>query len=271
MKPSRPIGCVIVVVHETISGVLSLLAGIFALWEYGIQGQEPAFLPGTEGSAIVLIGVGAFLVLGTLGVIFLWLARELWFLRELGRLGGAILLGLTIPLGLLSIFIFRGAAFAQIYLGVFAVLNIFSVVYLMVTDRQDPPAARPAAALPTQPIPSSAPVRPARAPASRPHTPPVQPITLRVVGGNDLEGGTEYEVHKASATIGKSEQDNVTISGDPHISRGKIQLTYTDPGWQISDLGASNPLRVNGKEVRNAKLDRGDHVQLGETELEVWY
>lgn len=111
----------------------------------------------------------------------------------------------------------------------------------------------------------------ARLPQPVQQAPVVPPITLKVVDGNSDEWHTEFPVRETPTIIGRGQEDDITINGDLNISRGKILLSYDrgEEAWAISDLGARNPLVVNGHEVSMGLLARGDRVCLGETVLEV--
>jgi predicted component of type VI protein secretion system len=92
-------------------------------------------------------------------------------------------------------------------------------------------------------------------PARRP------PRALLTVAGRrllvPLEGGV----------IGRSRDCEIVLD-DAGISRRHAELRPSGEGWRVADLGSTNGLRVNGREVRVARsLNPGDRLQLGSTEI----
>ncbi|HTR89387.1 MAG TPA: DUF3662 and FHA domain-containing protein [Solirubrobacteraceae bacterium] len=67
--------------------------------------------------------------------------------------------------------------------------------------------------------------------------------------------------------IGRSHDCEIVLE-DAGISRRHAELRPSSEGWSVSDLGSTNGLRVNGREVRAARLlHPGDRLQLGSTEI----
>ena len=53
---------------------------------------------------------------------------------------------------------------------------------------------------------------------------------------------------------------------DPNVSRKHAELQRNSSGdWAISDLGSTNGVKVNGRQVDSARLTPGDKVQIGTT------
>ena len=66
-------------------------------------------------------------------------------------------------------------------------------------------------------------------------------------------------------TVGRSRQCDVSVPTDLQMSRRHARVSLTPMGAIISDLGSHNGVWVNGKRQRSAKLESGDHVQLGQS------
>lgn len=67
------------------------------------------------------------------------------------------------------------------------------------------------------------------------------------------------------ATLGRSRDCDCVIS-DPNVSREHAELRRGPNGdWQVVDLGSTNGIKVNGRQVESARLSPGDQVQMGTT------
>lgn len=88
---------------------------------------------------------------------------------------------------------------------------------------------------------------------------------LKVVSGPDR--GAIYVVTGSPAGIGRGETSDVVLT-DLKSSRLHAQLIWMGNGWQVKDMGSSNGVRHNGKEVKLSPVVSGDTVALGETVLE---
>jgi Protein of unknown function (DUF3662)/Inner membrane component of T3SS, cytoplasmic domain len=151
-------------------------------------------------------------------------------------------------------------------------------------DQEERPASPPAAAsAPFAPGPASAPVPAAHEPAPEPPDEhgrtmiysnsarvrePIErsrarraPRALLTVAGRRLL------VPPDGGVIGRSRDCEIVLE-DAGISRRHAELRPSGEGWSVSDLGSTNGLRVNGREVRVARsLNPGDRLQLGSTEI----
>ena len=81
-----------------------------------------------------------------------------------------------------------------------------------------------------------------------------------------LEGETRHEITKPVTVVGRSAGCDVRL-GDPNISRRHAELRQQGTSYWIVDLDSTNGVEVNGARVERAKLDHGDTVTLGESEL----
>lgn len=79
--------------------------------------------------------------------------------------------------------------------------------------------------------------------------------------------GRRLLVPPDGGVIGRSRDCEIVLD-DAGISRRHAELRPSGEGWSVSDLGSTNGLRVNGREVRVARsLNPGDRLQLGSTEI----
>jgi pSer/pThr/pTyr-binding forkhead associated (FHA) protein len=81
-----------------------------------------------------------------------------------------------------------------------------------------------------------------------------------------LEGTTRHEITKPTVVLGRSASSDIRL-GDPNVSRRHAELRQQGTAYWVVDLGSTNGIEVNGARVERAKLDHGDTVTLGETEL----
>lgn len=69
------------------------------------------------------------------------------------------------------------------------------------------------------------------------------------------------------ATIGRSRDCDVVLD-DAGISRRHAEIRPTTDGWAIEDLGSTNGVLVNGRELTGMQpLHGGDRLELGSTEI----
>jgi pSer/pThr/pTyr-binding forkhead associated (FHA) protein len=69
-------------------------------------------------------------------------------------------------------------------------------------------------------------------------------------------------------TIGKSDDNDLAIAGDPTLSRHHALLGRVGAAWSVSDLGAKNSTLVNGQRVVGTQvLKHADELTLGETRI----
>ncbi len=89
---------------------------------------------------------------------------------------------------------------------------------------------------------------------------------LKVAQGPDQ--GALYVLTSPRATIGRGEENDVVLL-DLKASRQHAELISTAQGsWSVRDAGSANGILHNGKSAREAVLNLGDTIHLGETVLE---
>jgi pSer/pThr/pTyr-binding forkhead associated (FHA) protein len=74
-----------------------------------------------------------------------------------------------------------------------------------------------------------------------------------------------YVLDGPVAVLGRSRECDCVLN-DPNVSRRHAELKRGSTGdWQIQDLGSTNGIKVNGRQVDSARLTPGDQVQIGTT------
>ena len=79
-------------------------------------------------------------------------------------------------------------------------------------------------------------------------------------------GGKSHQIPPDGAVVGRSRECDITVE-DPNISRRHAELRLENGAWSITDLGSTNGVEINGERVRTARLEPGDRIVLGRTEL----
>ena len=78
--------------------------------------------------------------------------------------------------------------------------------------------------------------------------------------------GRRYDVEKRNMLLGRSQDCDVRLT-DPNVSRRHAEVRQEGTAYWIVDLGSTNGLEVNGKPTTREKLEDGDTITLGSTEL----
>jgi hypothetical protein len=78
--------------------------------------------------------------------------------------------------------------------------------------------------------------------------------------------GNRHEVTKRKTLIGRSKECDVRIE-DAAASRRHAELRQEGTAYWIIDLDSTNGLEVNGLRTQRAKLDHGDKITIGSTEI----
>ena len=91
---------------------------------------------------------------------------------------------------------------------------------------------------------------------------------LVVLQSAALQPGEEFELDSAALTIGRAEQNDLSIDDDEFASARHVRIEPRRDGVWVHDLGSTNGTFVNGVRIdRPRKLVTGDIVRVGETEL----
>ncbi len=91
-----------------------------------------------------------------------------------------------------------------------------------------------------------------------------RPVAAEVVAL--VVGGTRHKITKRATVLGRSQGADLRLD-DANISRKHAELRQQGTSYWIVDLDSTNGVEVNGERVQRAKLEDGDRVTLGETEI----
>jgi hypothetical protein len=78
--------------------------------------------------------------------------------------------------------------------------------------------------------------------------------------------GNRHELRKRRTVIGRSKDCDLQLD-DPNASRRHAEVRQEGTSYWIVDLDSTNGLEVNGRRAKRAKLDTGDKVTIGSTDL----
>jgi hypothetical protein len=78
--------------------------------------------------------------------------------------------------------------------------------------------------------------------------------------------GAAHELRKPSVVIGRSKECDIRVS-DPNVSRRHAEVRQEGTIYWVIDLGSTNGISVNGRQLKRSKLDEGDRITLGSTEV----
>jgi Protein of unknown function (DUF3662)/FHA domain len=79
-------------------------------------------------------------------------------------------------------------------------------------------------------------------------------------------GDERHEVRKRRTVIGRSRECDVQLS-DPNVSRRHAELRQEGSAFWLVDLDSTNGVEVNGHRVRRQKLEDGDTITAGATDI----
>jgi hypothetical protein len=105
----------------------------------------------------------------------------------------------------------------------------------------------------------------------RPRQPPTEAVSAEELGleretvSLSWDGGRR-DVDKRRVVIGRSRECDVQVE-DPNVSRRHAELRQEGASYWIVDLDSTNGLEVNGRRLKRSKLEDGDRVTIGSTEI----
>ncbi len=137
--------------------------------------------------------------------------------------------------------------------------GVFGIATRMIepSDNGAPePAPEPGATMIYRPEPAPEP-EPAAAPA--PDAPPDAPPILTM-------NGSPHPVDKERVVIGRSKDSDVRLE-DPNASRRHAEVRHEDGAYWLVDLDSTNGVAVNGRRTKRARLNEGDTITIGSTDL----
>lgn len=78
--------------------------------------------------------------------------------------------------------------------------------------------------------------------------------------------GSRKEIAQPRIVIGRSRDCDIQLA-DANVSRRHAEVRQEGASYWVVDLGSTNGMEVNGKRVKRAKLQPGDTITLGSTEI----
>jgi pSer/pThr/pTyr-binding forkhead associated (FHA) protein len=89
---------------------------------------------------------------------------------------------------------------------------------------------------------------------------------LTVLSGPD--DGSEFNVIAGTTTIGRSPQNDIVLNSK-QVSRAHARFINTSGSLRIEDRQSTNGTFVNDTRVTLQGLENGDHIQLGDTRMQI--
>ena len=101
-----------------------------------------------------------------------------------------------------------------------------------------------------------------RAPKPAPAPVEAEPTRRPPTAWVEVEGRS----HDLAGTVvvGRSEECGIVVE-DPNVSRRHAEFRLRGGDWHLVDLGSTNGVKVNGRQVGSARLTNGDRITLGTT------
>jgi hypothetical protein len=78
--------------------------------------------------------------------------------------------------------------------------------------------------------------------------------------------GRTHELSKRRVVIGRSRECDIQLS-DPNVSRRHAEVRQEGATYWVVDLDSTNGIEVNGRRLKRAKLESGDRLTLGSTDI----
>ncbi|MFN2471961.1 MAG: FhaA domain-containing protein [Gaiellaceae bacterium] len=107
--------------------------------------------------------------------------------------------------------------------------------------------------------------RPEQAPALAPALRPTEPADSFTPAGLSVDG-TRHELAKERFVIGRSKDCDVRLS-DPNVSRRHAEVRREGGTFWVVDLDSTNGVAVNGRRLKRARLEDGDRITIGSTDM----
>jgi hypothetical protein len=104
-----------------------------------------------------------------------------------------------------------------------------------------------------------------RAPAPEPETADEEPEPEETAVFLSWDGESR-RIQKPKLVLGRSRECDIQLS-DPNASRRHAELRQEGASYWIVDLDSTNGTEVNGSRLAQAKLEHGDRITIGSTEI----
>ena len=111
------------------------------------------------------------------------------------------------------------------------------------------------------------------APPDRMVHPPVEPVSAprpiskkrHVHAWLVTSNGKDYQLCEHETTIGRSQQNDIYLTGDPTVGRQHATIVEQNGHFRLHDLGSKSYTRINGHIVRGPEmLQQDDEIQFGD-------
>jgi hypothetical protein len=130
-----------------------------------------------------------------------------------------------------------------------------------------PPAPAPAALAVAPPAPSPETMIYVPPAGEEPALPePAEPEPAHTVVAALVGGGGRQPLVKPASVLGRSRDCDIVVP-DHNVSRQHAEIRLEDGLHWLVDLDSTNGTLVNGKKVKRVKLEAGDRIEVGSTEL----
>ena len=96
----------------------------------------------------------------------------------------------------------------------------------------------------------------------------LRPMRFRVLGGPGLRAGKTIEI-VSPTVIGRDAGTGIRLDGDEFASSQHARIEPRQDGAWIEDLGSTNGTFLNGERITAERLQPGDVVRVGQTELKL--
>jgi hypothetical protein len=105
----------------------------------------------------------------------------------------------------------------------------------------------------------------------RPKAPPTEAVSPAELGMEREVvtlswDGERREVDRRRIVVGRSKECDIQLA-DPNVSRRHAEVRQEGASYWLVDLDSTNGIEVNGRRLKRAKLESGDRVTIGATEL----
>ncbi len=91
-------------------------------------------------------------------------------------------------------------------------------------------------------------------------------VGMALVAQSGPDSGKVFQLRQGANIVGRDTDADVQLS-DQQVSRRHAVVTVTDGRVAVSDMGSSYGTTINGRNLEETKLNLGDHVFMGQSEL----
>jgi hypothetical protein len=78
--------------------------------------------------------------------------------------------------------------------------------------------------------------------------------------------GTPHPLGKERMVVGRSKDSDIRLE-DPNVSRRHAEVRHEEGAYWLVDLDSTNGVAVNGRRTKRARLNEGDTITIGSTDL----